>query len=88
MPNGQLKISTISNMELVNITSEIDKVLQSQPISSGVIHLFNPHTTAGLIINEGADPDVCLDILQGLGTHGSLETLATNIERAIRRPTL
>lgn len=66
MPNGQLKISTISNMELVNITSEIDKILQSRPISSGVIHLFNPHTTAGLIINEGADPDVCLDILQGL----------------------
>ncbi len=66
MPNGQLKISTISNVELVNITSEIDKILQSQPISSGVIHLFNPHTTAGLIINEGADPDVCLDILQGL----------------------
>jgi len=33
MPNGQLKISTISNMELVNITSEIDKILQNQSIS-------------------------------------------------------
>ena len=66
MPNGQLKISTVSNVELVNITSEIDKILQSQTISSGVIHLFNPHTTAGLIINEGADPDVCRDIVQGL----------------------
>lgn len=66
MPNGQIKLSTISKMELVNITGEIDKLLQNQSISSGVIHLFNPHTTAGLIINEGADPDVCLDILQGL----------------------
>jgi secondary thiamine-phosphate synthase enzyme len=66
MPNGQIKISTFSNVELLNITGEIDKILHSQHVISGVIHLFNPHTTAGLIINEGADPDVCLDILQGL----------------------
>ena len=66
MPNGLLKLSTTSSVELANITSEIDKIIQSQSISSGVIHLYNPHTTAGLIINEGADPDVCLDILQGL----------------------
>jgi secondary thiamine-phosphate synthase enzyme len=66
MPQGQLKIATTSRMEFVNITGEIDKILLNQPMASGVIHLFSPHTTAGLLINEGADPDVCFDLLQAL----------------------
>lgn len=53
-------------MELVNITAELDKVIKSRSISSGILSLFNPHTTAGLTINEGVDPDVCLDIISGL----------------------
>jgi secondary thiamine-phosphate synthase enzyme len=66
MLSGKLKISTTAKMELVNITSEIDKVIKSRQISSGILSLFIPHTTAGLTINEGADPDVCLDIISGL----------------------
>lgn len=66
MPNGQIKISTTARMEFVNISGELDKILQNQPIASGVIHLFSPHTTAGLVVNEGADPDVCFDLLQAL----------------------
>jgi secondary thiamine-phosphate synthase enzyme len=66
MSTGQLKISTKADLELINITNEIDKIVADQEISSGVVHLFNPHTTAGLIINEGADPDVRRDILHGL----------------------
>lgn len=53
-------------MELVNITAELEKVIRSESISSGVLFVFNPHTTAGLTINEGADPDVCRDIIRGL----------------------
>ena len=66
MLSGKLKISTTAKMELVNITSELDKVIKSRQISSGILSLFNPHTTGGLTINEGADPDVCLDIISGL----------------------
>jgi len=35
-------------------------------ITEGILYLFNPHTTAGLTINEGADPDVRTDIIKGL----------------------
>jgi secondary thiamine-phosphate synthase enzyme len=35
---------------------------------SGVIYIFSPHTTAGIAINEGADPDVCSDIMRFLKT--------------------
>ncbi len=66
MLSGKLKISTTAKMELVNITAELDKVIKSREISSGIVSLFNPHTTAGLTINEGADPDVCLDIISCL----------------------
>ena len=68
MNAGQLKIATTANLELINITNDIDRIVTSQGVFSGIVHLFNPHTTAGLIINEGADPDVRRDILHGL-TH-------------------
>lgn len=66
MINGKLNISTTTEMGLVNITAELEKVIRSESISSGVLFVFNPHTTAGLTINEGADPDVCRDIIKGL----------------------
>ncbi len=66
MIKGTLKINTSARMEMISITAELEKILHSQSISSGILYLFNPHTTAGLTINEGADPDVCRDIIMGL----------------------
>lgn len=66
MVNGTLKITTTKKMELVSITRELNTIITNQSISSGILYLFNPHTTAGLTINEGADPDVCRDIINGL----------------------
>jgi secondary thiamine-phosphate synthase enzyme len=66
MISGTLKVTTTAKMEMVGITTEIDRIIKNQSISSGILYLFNPHTTAGLTINEGADPDVCRDILSGL----------------------
>jgi secondary thiamine-phosphate synthase enzyme len=66
MISGKLKITSTAKMELINITAELNKIVRSQSISSGILSLFNPHTTAGLTINEGADPDVCRDIISGL----------------------
>jgi secondary thiamine-phosphate synthase enzyme len=66
MTNGKLTISTAAHMQLVDITAEVEKNIRNLSISSGILYLFNPHTTAGLTINEGADPDVCRDIIKGL----------------------
>jgi secondary thiamine-phosphate synthase enzyme len=66
MADGTLKITTNAQMELINITAELDKLISRQPVSSGILSLYNPHTTAGLTINEGADPDVGRDIIKGL----------------------
>lgn len=53
-------------MELVDITRQVNEVLAQSQVNNGQLILFNPHTTAGLTINEGADPAVRDDIIAGL----------------------
>ena len=66
MYSGTLSVSTTSHMELVDITGLINEKLRDSGVESGSMLLFNPHTTAGLTINEGADPAVRADIIAGL----------------------
>ena len=63
---GTLNITTSSSMKLVDITSQVEEALRREHFEQGICYLFNPHTTAGLTINEGADPDVQDDIIKGL----------------------
>ncbi len=53
-------------MELVDITSVVSNIVAESGVKNGIVYLFNPHTTAGLTINEGADPVVKDDIIEGL----------------------
>jgi len=66
MPTGNFSITTNMQMEMISLSETINNIVASNSVSSGIIYLFNPHTTAGLTINEGADPDVCDDIIKGL----------------------
>jgi len=51
---------------MIDITGEIRSILKKSGIREGVCHLFVPHTTAAVTINENADPDVPKDILAEL----------------------
>ena len=66
MHSGQFTISTSRHMHLVDISSEVQSLVIQSKVKNGLCYLFNPHTTAGLTINEGADPDVREDIIAGL----------------------
>ena len=66
MHTGQFSVSTTKYMELVDITSQVEKSLAGSGVSEGICHLFNPHTTAALTINEGADPTVRTDIIKAI----------------------
>ena len=57
-----LVVKTSRRTQLVNVTAEVEKVVAASGIGSGVCHLYVPHTTAGVTINEGDDPDVARDI--------------------------
>ena len=61
-----MTIATRSRNELMDITSQIQNVVRDSGISEGLCTIFVPHTTAGLTINEGADPSVQRDILAHL----------------------
>ena len=63
----ELKVKTPKREVLVNITSEINKVVKNSNIKEGVCRIFVPHTTAGITINENADPAVIKDIINYLG---------------------
>jgi len=63
MQSGELSVSTSKRMEIIDITSQISQALLAAGGGDGLCFVYNPHTTAGLTINEGADPAVREDIL-------------------------
>ncbi len=61
-----IKVKTSSREQLVDVTSDIRRVVEKSGVDEGVLILYVPHTTAAITINEGADPDVAMDITEGL----------------------
>jgi len=62
----ELKILTKERNELINITDNVEDVVNKSGINTGICLVYVPHTTAGIIINENADPDVKTDLLDAL----------------------
>ena len=57
-----LQLKTSRRTEWVNITSEVGRAVAASGVAHGVCHIYIPHTTAGVTINEGDDPDVARDM--------------------------
>jgi secondary thiamine-phosphate synthase enzyme len=57
-----LTIKTSKRTELKRVTAEIESLVRESGCGHGVCHLYVPHTTAGILINEGDDPAVARDI--------------------------
>lgn len=51
---------------MIDITAEVRRALQESGVTDGLVCVFVPHTTAGVSINENADPDVKRDVLFAL----------------------
>ncbi|HSS60930.1 MAG TPA: secondary thiamine-phosphate synthase enzyme YjbQ [Candidatus Limnocylindrales bacterium] len=56
------EVKTGRRAHLVDITARVAGVVEDSGLRDGICHVFVPHTTAGVTINEGADPDVARDI--------------------------
>ncbi len=59
-------VRTRTRTELVDITGEVREAVDRLGVSDGVVVVYVPHTTAGVTINESADPDVASDIVSKL----------------------
>ncbi len=61
-----LELETRDRQEIVDVTARVAAAVAASGLAEGLCHLFVPHTTAGLAINENADPDVKRDLLYAL----------------------
>ena len=59
-------ITTNSRSQFIDITGHVQKVVAESRMADGLCHIWVPHTTAGLTVNENADPSVVEDILKHL----------------------
>jgi secondary thiamine-phosphate synthase enzyme len=57
-----INISTRARVEFQDVTGRIKDIISSSGVTSGLCHIYVPHTTAAVMINEHADPDVVEDI--------------------------
>ena len=62
----QIHVNTGRQCEMLDITKDIERIVEKSGVQSGMCYVFVPHTTAGVTINENADPDVISDILMEL----------------------
>jgi len=60
-------VRTRSRVELVDVTDRVARAISAEGTSDGLCTVFVPHTTAGITINENADPSVVADLIMELG---------------------
>ena len=61
-----LTIQSHEQVELIEITTQVGRAVDASGITSGIVQVHVPHTTAAVTINENADPSVVHDILADL----------------------
>ena len=59
-------LTTRSHSQMVEVTDQIQRWLQEEKIENGIVIISSMHTTAGITVNENADPDVKTDFLRRL----------------------
>ena len=62
----KIHLKTGKRDEMLDITSEVERLLAQENVREGLVVIYSAHTTAGITINENADPDVQKDFLQRL----------------------
>ena len=91
----EFTIQTSKKEECIDITSQLEDILQKSKIKNGLLNVYVPHATAAIITNENADPNICLDLLealdklipQGIWRHDKLDgNAAPHIKASILGP--
>lgn len=64
---ASITLNTTAREQLLDITAQVARLVAESGVQAGLCHLWCMHTTAGLTVNENADPDVKHDLLLALG---------------------
>lgn len=62
----EFKVSSSQHQELIDITDEVNRFVEKSNIGSGICNVYVTHATAGIIINENYDPNICTDFLKAI----------------------
>lgn len=62
----EITVPTGARAQFVDVTARVAEELSRSKIRNGICYVYVPHTTAGVTINENADPDVTIDMINGL----------------------
>jgi len=90
-----ITLSTEKKQELIDITDSVNSIVDKSNVKEGLCNIFAMHATAAIIINENADPNICLDTLdalnkmikEGVWRHDSLDgNAASHIKSTILGP--
>jgi secondary thiamine-phosphate synthase enzyme len=66
--HASFTITTAQREHFVDITARVRQAMREHGLEEGVAHVYCPHTTAGIVIQENADADLRLDLAQALAT--------------------
>ena len=84
----EIKVVSKRRNEMIDITSDIQKLVSGESLQKGHVIIYMPHTTAGITINEGADPSVQRDIIETLKKlipeHGDYHHMEGNSDAHIK----
>src|SRR3954470_22245836 len=93
----EIRVKSSQREQMVEFTAEVQRRLTESGEQQGIVVLFSQHTTAGLTVNENADPDVQRDILHalrtlipqhGMGFHHGEENSDSHLKTSLAGPGL
>lgn len=62
VPIQTFKVKTARRTQLLDVTAQVRQAVEKSKVSAGICYVYVPHTTAAIMINECADPDVASDL--------------------------
>ena len=84
----RVEVRTAEREQMLDITDRVQELVERAGLRDGVVHLWSMHTTCGLTVNEGADPDVARDIVASLARlaprHGDYQHAEGNSDSHIK----
>lgn len=61
-----ITVSTSKSQEMVDVTGQVSSIVKKSDVREGICNVYVMHATAAIVVNENADPNICLDTIDAL----------------------